>query len=66
MVLTREQTAALEGTGFAVAVIGPGCWPGDDGRAVLYLIECSQARADAAGRVAMGKSDERRRPTPKP
>ena len=64
LILTPEQSAVIRESGIRFAVIHPDNYPSPTvGRWVVDLIECDQPTADAACRVALGLSTERRRKT---
>jgi hypothetical protein len=63
LVLSAEQSAAIRESGIRFAIIHPDSYPSPNvGRWVVDLIECDSSTANAAVRVATGKSTERRKP----
>jgi len=61
LVLTEEQSTAIRESGIRFAVIHPDSYPSPTvGRWVVDLVECDSATANAACRVAMGRSKERK------
>ena len=61
LVLTAEQSAVIRESGIRFAIIHPDSYPSPTvGRWVVDLIECDVHQANAAVRVAMGLSAERK------
>jgi hypothetical protein len=61
LVLTEEQSAAIRESGIRFAIIHPDSYPSPTvGRWVVDLVECDVHQANAACRVAMGLSAERK------
>jgi hypothetical protein len=67
ILLDHEQAELLtESSANAFVVIGRGSYPHSAGRWQLWVVPCSVKDADAACRVAMGHSTERKPKAPKP
>lgn len=71
ILLSEQASRHLDGTGERAFIVVSRAMRGAEepetrGRWALWLVPCTIAQADAAVRVATGKSSERRKPLPTP